>query len=146
MLLKTSEVCELARLPVPTLNDWVGEGVIIPAERGGVGRGKEHRYTVIQAVALVVAGDLMRSERGAAPDYVYRAVAGIASMTEETLEEQFRQGWTVLVDVNASDGCPVTFYKPHPARLYDPDVREAYRRVLAYVAERAGRRPVGLFD
>src|SRR5438046_275407 len=89
-MLSTSEVIDLSGLPLATLTAWVSQGIITPAEVGGPGRGRGHRFSLMQAVGIVVAARVHQSPRSCAPSYVGLIVETFGAKTEGWLLEQFK--------------------------------------------------------
>ena len=87
MRLATSTVAELSDIPVATLQRWVETGILVPAVRSdphaGRSRWNTHSFTPMQAVGLVVVGELHRSLRGCSPAFVKEVVAAFAAVDEK---------------------------------------------------------------
>lgn len=138
-MLTTDEVCELCGLPVTTLTEWVGKGIIAPAEKGGKGRGNSHRFTPMQAVGLAVAAQVHQSDRGCVPSFVGKVVEAFGSMNEGELTKRLDRGETHFVTVHQPfdpPGKPI-LQGAHPETGW-PDVRKMYALVSRRMKEKRG--------
>ena len=125
-MLTIEQVCEVAGLESQTLRNWIANEVIIPSDKGGMGRGHGHRFSVTQSVGLVIAAEIRRSKQGTSLTLIKDLVRSFSDLSEEQLQAEFGQGNTHLVLPD-----PILLFKPHPKRTDEPNVREAYARVLA---------------
>jgi hypothetical protein len=125
-------VAAAAGITPKLLRDWVNDDVpgIEPAVRGGKGRGLSHRFTIPQAVGVIVAARLRNSARSCALSYVAKVVEAFAGVSGQWLEEQFAKGRTHLVTVHA--GRPILEAKRYEDQV---DVKAAYRAVAKVVAK-----------
>lgn len=99
-MLTVEDVCEVSGLEPQTLRNWVSGGLVVPAERATRGPGGGNKFSVTQAVGLVVAEQLRRAERGCAPSYVAKVVAAFGAVTEAWLRAEFEEGRTHLAMVH----------------------------------------------
>jgi DNA-binding transcriptional MerR regulator len=132
-MLTVEEVCEVSGLEPQTLRNWISRGLITPAQGGGVGRGKGHRFSVMQTVGLVVAERVRASEQGCVLSYVGKVVEAFAATTEKKLLQLFHQGRTHFVC--SYHGKPV-LQGPSQGPTYDwVDVQATHKEVTQKVAE-----------
>src|SRR5437588_55328 len=92
--LTSGDVCEIADIPPNTLDRWVADGLLDPANSGR-GTGRHRVYGLSEALA-VAAGIRYRRE-GAAPDRVAGVVRFLAGLPIDRLEEEFAAGRTFPV-------------------------------------------------
>lgn len=124
MRLTTSEICSLADLQQRVIADWIEKGLVQPAERLGIGRGQGDRFTPMQAIGIVVAAELRRSERGCVLEYAGKIIEAFAGVTDTWLQKQFAEGKTHFIRVH--HGKPLL-----SGKQYDwIDVRTEYNTVV----------------
>jgi hypothetical protein len=80
MRFSSAELCEAVsvgqeRLTTKALTKFICEGIVIPAEPGGRGQGKGHKWNVKQVVGLACACHLWQSPRGAFWEFFSTTVA-----------------------------------------------------------------------
>ncbi len=89
-MMTLNDVAEVCGVSPNSLNDWIQNGFIEPAERLGEGRGKGYRFSVAQVVALMYGVNLKKL--GAGRPMVRDAVAQIASLGEDGLRAALAEG------------------------------------------------------
>jgi len=90
--LTSGDVCEIAGVPMNTLDRWVAAGHVGPAA-AFEGHGRHRTYTLGQCVA-VAAGARWRAE-GASPERVGGIIRLIATLRIERIEAEIEAGRTL---------------------------------------------------
>jgi hypothetical protein len=126
MLLDLERVSMVAELPPQYLRDWIRDGYVSPTHRGGIGTGNGHRFSLTQAVGIVVASQVRYSRRGCSPAYLKAVVDAFASLTEEGLVSLIQQRGRYFVHEHY--GKPIL--QEEGGEDYGwPDVEQAYRKL-----------------
>src|SRR4051794_15635342 len=92
-LLSSGDVCEIAGIPAPTLDEWCKKGVLTPVS-GGDGHGSHRRFSLMQTVGIVLAVKLRQTKRGCALSFVRDVVEAFKGMPEQELLRAFEVGRT----------------------------------------------------
>jgi hypothetical protein len=90
MLLNTAEFAALAQVPVGTLLNMTSTGGLVPAVWGDGVKNKGHRWTIAQALAVVVGRSLKK--RGVRQESAGEIMNFLLSFHQEGLEHLFSQG------------------------------------------------------
>lgn len=126
---KTEEVADLCGLPVHQIIEWVKAG-LEPADDLGPGRGKGRRFSRMQAVGLVVAAELHRSDRGCRPKYAAAVVEAFEKLGESGLSRVLASRDAYFAFVGPSG---VVTSAKHAGW---PDVNAAHRKVQSAITGR----------
>lgn len=127
MLINANEVCELAGLPPTTLQGWCERGLVTPVSGGGRGRGHQRRFTLMQALGLVIAARVYLTERSCALSYVGMIVSALMAYPESDLLARLRHSAHWFRFVVGTGGGPFIVWGQED--VTDPecvDVREVY--------------------
>ncbi len=127
------EVCELSGFKPQTLRNWISGGLITPEEPGEVGAGKGHRFTLMQAVGLVVAKEIQDSERGCVLSFIGMCVENFNTKSEEWLKRRLARGSTHYVMPHHSG----PLLDGDGARYGWANVKAAYDKVSKLAAKKA---------
>jgi hypothetical protein len=92
LLFNLDQTAELCQLHPQILRNWLAEGRIEPACRGGPGRGCGHSFSGQQVLGLSVALAMKYTCRGASRDFVDRILASFTAMGDAALAEWLRVG------------------------------------------------------
>jgi DNA-binding transcriptional MerR regulator len=119
-MLTTEEVSGACGLDPQILREWINNGLIEPAMRGGKGRGRSHRFSDKQAVGIARATVFYLSKWGLSRD----GIKSIVSDMEETPDGAMR-AWIERV----RDPYRQERFAELIAREEDSCIREVFERV-----------------
>lgn len=111
---------------------WCEQGRV-PMDEEADGPGSQRRFTVQQAVAIVIAAQVYRSERGCSPEYVSKVIEAFAAVDRRWFLGQFANGNRYLIGVR--DGLPVLGPKLALDEAQRVNVWLAYGQTLGKVEE-----------
>jgi MerR-like DNA binding protein len=94
MKLSSGDVCEIAGIPMNTLDRWVGAGFVGP-ENAFEGHGRHRTYTLEQCLAVAAAA-CYRAE-GADPNRVAGIIRFVIACGIDWLEKEMAEGRTLPV-------------------------------------------------
>ena len=97
-LLSSGDVCEIAGIPSATFDEWCRKGIVKP-KAGGKGLGNHRRFTLMQTVAIALAVELRKAERGCALSFAGQVIKAVGSMTEKELVNYFENDATRFMTV-----------------------------------------------
>jgi hypothetical protein len=127
-MFNTGDILAVAGLTAKEFQRWRESGSVRPTAGGG-GHGWHCRFSLTQAVGIVVAARLRHSVRGCALSCVQNVVGCFAALSEKALEAEFAAGRTHLA---YADQGRLWLAAPK----YDwPSAEEAYRACRAKLAE-----------
>jgi hypothetical protein len=102
-LLSSGEVCEIAALPLNTLDRWCSgdsvdlEGPVVVPYQEATGRGRHRRFTVAQAVGLAFAAQWR--EWGAGWALLEPMLRSLMKLTERKMLAAFAEGRTHILEL-----------------------------------------------
>lgn len=135
-MLTTAQVLGLTegRVTPGQFRKLLDDGLVVPAEGGGT-QGAHRRFSLTQAVGLMVGTKLFGSERGCRLEYVAEVMNAFGAVTEEWLRAKFQKDKrTIFLDT-----CERQPRLIRPEQLmpgYDrPDVQAIFSAVLALAAQ-----------
>jgi hypothetical protein len=144
--LTSGDVCEIAGIPMTTLDRWVAAGFVGPDD-AFAGHGRHRAYTLTQCLAIA-AGARWRDE-GARPEPVGGVVRLVASLGIKRVEAEIKEGRTLPMPgvMIGSDLIPGMMIEPPEdvsdgvaARMKRLDLARVYGAVKEKIAE-LSRRP-----
>lgn len=143
--LTSGDVCEIAGIPLNTLDRWVTAGLLDPANSGR-GHGRHRVYSIGEALA-VAAGALYRRE-GADPGRVAGVVRLLASLGIERVEAEFDAGRTFPVPgaLIGHAEIPGFMNEPPDPRTMSPGTAALMKRLDLVEVYAAVRRKVKALD
>lgn len=77
MLFTLNEAATICKIDPQCLRNWITEGIITPAKKGGVGKGNSHRFSPVQLIGLATVGALAVSERRCSHEYAAKVMRAL---------------------------------------------------------------------
>lgn len=130
-MLTKPELCVLCEMLPTTMQNWIDNDILIPAEPGCDGRGNAARFSTMQAVGLVVGHRVYRTERSCSRSYIKMVVKAFERLTDADLLKKLKKGATHLLLVVHTEGGPVAILDGADKYGERINVKEAYEQVLA---------------